>query len=68
MKANRTTCAAIAVLTTINAPRAQPAGAAVPVTVENFIRAESHLYFSAVALTEVDSASSSIIANWRLSS
>jgi hypothetical protein len=36
-----------------NAVCAQPAGSsAVPVTVENFIRAESDLYFSAVALKE----------------
>jgi hypothetical protein len=33
-------------------PAASPAGAPVPVTVDNFIRAESDLYFSAIALKE----------------
>ncbi|MGA9009602.1 MAG: DUF1254 domain-containing protein [Xanthobacteraceae bacterium] len=46
--------AATAILAAINAAQAQApqAGDAVPVTVENFIRAESDLYLSAVAMKE----------------
>ena len=57
MKATLTICAAIATLAATNAAQAQSpaqpaAGATVPVTVENFIRAESDLYMSLVALKE----------------
>ena len=44
--------AMVVTLSAISAGQAQPAATAVPVTVDNFIRAESDLYFSAVALTE----------------
>jgi hypothetical protein len=44
--------AIVVTLSAISAGQAQPAATPVPVTVNNFIRAESDLYFSAVALTE----------------
>jgi hypothetical protein len=46
---------ACALILTVSAPAARgqsPSGGSVPVTVDNFIRAESDLYFSAVALKE----------------
>ncbi|HEX3442721.1 MAG TPA: DUF1254 domain-containing protein [Pseudolabrys sp.] len=55
MKATLAVCAAATALTAIGAipsSAQQQAGNTVPVTVENFIRAESDLYFSAVALKE----------------
>jgi hypothetical protein len=57
MKAKLVICAMVGVLAAVNAVRAQssaPAstGATVPVTVDNFIRAESDLYLGVVALKE----------------
>jgi hypothetical protein len=50
---HRIVLAAIAVsLAAISAGHAQQATASVPVTVDNFIRAETDLYFSLVALKE----------------
>jgi hypothetical protein len=50
---HQTVLAAIAVsLSAINAGQAEQASTPVPVTVDNFIRAETDLYFSAVALKE----------------
>src|SRR4051812_43103372 len=46
---------ACALILTISAPAARgqsPSGGSIPVTVENFIRAESDLYISTVALKE----------------
>ena len=42
-----------------------PSGNGVPVTVDNFIRAETDLYFSAVASKKTALASSSTTANYR---
>jgi hypothetical protein len=57
MKAKLTIFAVAATLAAINTIHAQSSappqmGDTIPVTVENFIRAESHLYFTAVALKE----------------
>jgi hypothetical protein len=53
MIARLTVCAAAAMLAGANLAHAQPAaGNAVPVTADNFIRAESDLYFSAVVLKD----------------
>jgi hypothetical protein len=57
MKAKLTIFAVAATLAAINAVQAQSSappqmGDPIPVTVGNFIRAESHLYFTAVALRE----------------
>ncbi len=54
MKLNLTFCAAAAAIAAILAPSfaQDKTGETVPVTVENFIRAELDLYFSAVALKE----------------
>ncbi len=57
MKAKLIAYTVVMTLTAINSVRAQSpaqpaAGATVPVTVDNFIRAETDLYFSAIALKE----------------
>lgn len=45
-------------------PADAPSSEVVPVTVENFVRAETDLYFSAVALKEGGFGKLSTIATW----
>jgi hypothetical protein len=56
--------AIVVMLSAISSSQAQPAATPVPVTVDNFVPAETDLYFSEVALKEGGFGKSSIIANY----
>ena len=64
MKTKRMRYALALMLAAINGAQAQaPAGNAVPVTVDNFVRAESDLYFAGIVKEAAPSGNLSIAAN-----
>ena len=67
MKEVAMVCALILTVSTQAASGQSSSGNAVPVTVENFIRAEFDMYLSAVALKGMVSENSSTTANCRRS-